>query len=107
MPNDIKNNITLRELGDIAGSFPKLRRLLDLPWKTPPTGYTKAHGFEDRWEGPEIIKRRWIITPVWDMATGLQTVELWMAKPNLAPDDAIELAADLIAAAQTARTAGL
>ena len=78
----------------------------------PPAGYVLAKGCADLWTGPETVKRGWIITLAWNSTTGLHTIELWTAdhRPptysSLAPDDAVQLAADLIAAAQAARTAG-
>ncbi|GAA4047659.1 hypothetical protein GCM10023063_38780 [Arthrobacter methylotrophus] len=79
---------------------------------TPPAGYVRYKKGSDRWTGPEIIKRGWIITPAWNSTTGLHSIELWTANHEpptysvLSPDEAIELAADLIAAAQAARAAG-
>lgn len=77
------------------------------PIPTSPAGYALAHGSDFRWTGPEIMNRRWIITPVWTWNSdgGTHSIELWMADHEapdyavLTPADAIQLAADLAAVA--------
>ncbi|WP_248760238.1 hypothetical protein [Pseudarthrobacter sp. SSS035] len=79
---------------------------------TPPSGYVRSKKGSERWIGDDIVKGPWIVTPVWNAATNTHTIELWMANhkrpryAQLSPADAYDLAADLIAAAKTAQTAG-
>ncbi|MBT1001179.1 hypothetical protein KIH31_01075 [Paenarthrobacter sp. DKR-5] len=76
------------------------------PCPMPPEGYTLAPGSSTRWVGPETTNRGWIITPVWDFTTNSHSIEVWMAghQPpsyaSLSPADALELVADLAAAAR-------
>jgi hypothetical protein len=109
----------VRELGNLAhekGLNPselleQLERDLG-PMPMPPADYTLAKGSETRWIGAEIVKRRWIITPAWTSTTDTHSLELWMAEhraptyAQLSPSEALELAADLTAAAQTVLAAG-
>jgi hypothetical protein len=81
------------------------------PMPMPPADYTLAKGSETRWIGAEIVKRRWIITPSWDSTTNVHSLALWMADhkaptyAQLSPSEALELAADLAAAAQALEAA--
>ncbi len=70
---------------------------------TPPAGYVLAKGCSDLWIGTETLNRGWIITPAWNSTTGAHTIELWAPKDDkLTPAEAVTLAADLLAVAQTA-----
>jgi hypothetical protein len=109
---------TVRELGDMAAQqglnpselLEQLERDLG-PMPMPPADYTLAKGSETRWIGAEIVKRRWIITPSWDSTTNVHSLALWMADhkaptyAQLSPSEALELAADLAAAAQALEAA--
>jgi hypothetical protein len=81
------------------------------PFPMPPSGYSLAQGSSSRWIGHETVRRGWIITPVWNAATGALSLELWMAEhrapnyTNLSPSEALELAADLTATARALEAA--
>ena len=106
--NTTKYPATVREAGDMAPVGMKLSEFLEMlsPIPMPPAGYTLAKGSETRWIGAEIVKRRWIITPAWTSTTDTHSLELWMAEhraptyAQLSPSEALELAADLAAAAR-------
>ncbi|WP_422757260.1 hypothetical protein [Paenarthrobacter sp. C1] len=72
----------------------------------PPSGYDLADGCSDHYVGDEYAKRGWIITPAWNATTNRHSIELWLADheepryADLAPEDAYDLAADLIIAAR-------
>ena len=112
--NATKYPSTVREAGDMADALGmKLWEFLEMLSSTPapPAGYTPAKGSDGRWLGPETVKRGWIITPVWNAITGAHSLELWMAEhrapnyANLSPSEALELAADLTAAARALEAA--
>lgn len=108
--NTTKYPLTFRDLGRMAddmGISPvDLLEMLG-PIPTSPDGYTLAHGSDFRWTGPEIMNRRWIITPVWTWNSdgGTHSIEVWMAdheRPtyaNITPAEALQLASDLTAVA--------
>jgi hypothetical protein len=104
----IKAPRTVREAGDMAHALGMtLPEFLDVlgPIPMPPAGFTLAQGSDHRWIGQEIVKRRWIILPVWDGSANRRSFELWMAdhRPprygSLTAAEALELSADLAAAA--------
>ena len=108
MTKTIKDPATVREAGDMAQALGmKLSELMGMlaPIPMPPAGYFLAEKSSDRWIGHEVVKRDWIITPIWNATTNTHSLELWTAnhKPptyaNLSPDDALQLAADLTAVA--------
>lgn len=112
--NNTKYPATVRELGDMAAQLGmKPTELLEMlgPIPMPPAGYSLAKGSDVRWIGPGRVTRRWIITPAWNATTDARSLEVWMADhkaPNyaeLSPTDAIDLAADLIAAARDMQSA--
>jgi hypothetical protein len=109
--NTIKTPATVREAGDMAHKLGMtLSEFLQMlgPIPMPPVGYTLAPRSEDRWTGPETFNRGWIITPAWNATTDTHSIEVWMADhtppqyANLSPADALQLAADLTAAARAA-----
>jgi hypothetical protein len=111
--NSTKIPATVRDLADMAQEQGKtLVEMLDIigPIPMPPAGYVLAQGHEVKWIGHEIVNRRWIITPTWTAAAG-RSLEVWMAghEPpsyaHLSPEDALQLAADLITATQGVRNA--
>lgn len=114
MPDSIKYPATVKEACRMAA---KLRATLSEflesigPLPMPPADYTLAPGCSDRWIGPEVVSRRWIITPAWDATTDTHSLEVWMADHtpptygNLTPEEARELGAALIQAAQAADSA--
>lgn len=99
---------TIREHAEVAVARGQLlsEYLTTITVPVPPAGYTLAHGSQRKWIGPEIVKRRWILTPAWDGVTDRHSFELWMAdhQPphygSLTAGEALELAADLTAAAE-------
>lgn len=104
-----KTPATVREAGDMAAKLGMpLSEFLEMlgPIPMPPAGYTLAQGSQHRWIGHEIVKRRWILLPVWDAATNRHSFELWMAdhQPprygSLTAAEALELSADLADAAR-------
>jgi hypothetical protein len=108
----IKWPATVRELGQMAEqrgmkASELLGELLEKagPIPRPPAGYVLADGRDERWYGQEIVKRRWIILPVWDAVTDRHSLEIWMsghehsAHGHLTPAEARRFAADLITAA--------
>jgi|GEM_PF-4161659 len=106
--NSTKTPATVRELADMAREQGKtLVEMLDIigPIPMPPAGYILAQGREDKWIGHEIVNRRWIITPTWNVPNG-RALEVWMADhkapryAELSQADAVQFAADLLAAAQ-------
>jgi hypothetical protein len=109
--NTTKYPVTVRDAGDMAEklgiTFVELLEMLG-PIPMPPAGYTLARGSDNRWIGTETIRLGWIITPVWTWSSsgGAHSLELWMADhkqptySNLSPADALQLAADLAAAAK-------
>lgn len=108
MKQSLKAPATVRELGDMAEALGMtVPELLDLlgPIPMPPAGFILAAKSSDRWTGPEIVRRGWIVTPVWNATTGRHSLEVWIsdhvppAYGNLSPADALQLAADLTAAA--------
>ena len=110
--NTTKYPATVREAADMAEKLGmQLSEFLQMlgPIPMPPTGYTLAPKSSHRWIGPEIINGRWILTPVWDATTASHSVDVWMADheppnyANLTPAEAIDLAAALLQATQTAR----
>lgn len=106
----INRPTTLRELGDLAGDFPTFMRLLEElgPWPTPPADYVMTKGNEDRWTGTERLNRGYIVTPVWNATTDSRTIDLWTSKDpgesdaHLTPQEALQLAADLLQLANEA-----
>lgn len=76
------------------------------PCPLPPRGYTTAAGSSTRWIGPETTSRAWMITAAWDFTTDSHSIEVWLAEhqppsyASLSPADALQLAADLAAAAR-------
>jgi hypothetical protein len=111
--NSIKYPTTVRGLADMAAEQGKtLAEMLDIigPIPMPPAGYTLAQGPEVKWIGHEMVNRRWIITPTWTVTTG-RALEVWMADheppryAHLSPEDALQLAADLITAARAVEDA--
>ncbi|MDI3211692.1 hypothetical protein [Arthrobacter sp. AL12] len=112
--NTTKTPATVREAGDMAhAKGMTLSEFLDSmpPIPTPPAGYVLAEGCSDHWIGTETINGGWFITPAWNSTTGAHSLELWVAEhqppsyANLTPDEALQLAADLTAAAQAIRNA--
>lgn len=111
--NTTKYPATVRELGAMAAKLgmkaPELLEMLS-PIPMPPAGYTLAPKSDTRWIGPETMSRGWIITPAWTWNSngGAHSIEVWMADhtppryANLSPADALQLAADLTAAARAA-----
>jgi hypothetical protein len=106
--NSTKTPATVRELAEMAHEQGKtLTEMLDSigPIPMPPAGYILTQGHEDKWIGHEIVNRRWIITPTWNVHNG-RSLEVWMADheppsyAHLSPEDALQLAADLITASQ-------
>lgn len=100
---------TVREAAKMAEKLGmNMSALLEMlgPIPMPPTGYTLAPGCSDVWVGTETMNRGWIITPVWNAATNTHSVEVWMADheaptyADITPAEALQLAADLTAAAQ-------
>lgn len=115
MNHSTKAPTTVREAIDRAHELGmSLSEFLELmpPVPMPPTGYVLEKGPGTRWTGPEIINRGWIITPAWtwDGVAEHHTLELWTAKEpgyagsHMAPAEALQLATDLIAAAQASVT---
>lgn len=107
--NTTKYSATVRELGDMAESMNMtVLRLLEVlgPIPMPPAGYVLAPKSETRWIGTETMARGYIITPSWDYRTQKHSIELWTSKDpgesdaHLTPADAVQLAADLTAAAE-------
>lgn len=102
---------TVREAGEIAASegksvaelFQELTEELG-PCPTPPEGFQLDPHSDVRWLGPEVMHKRWIITPVWNAATDTRSVDVWLADhtpPNyseLSAEDALDLVAALSAA---------
>jgi len=90
-----KLGMTLPEFLEMLGPIPM-----------PPAGYTSAKG-GSRWIGEDITRRGWIITPAWNATTNTHSIELWTANheppryADLSTADALQLAADLTAVAQS------
>ncbi|MEW1921241.1 hypothetical protein [Pseudarthrobacter oxydans] len=111
--NTTKYPATVRELAEMAEKLDMtVLSLLEMlsPIPMPPAGYTLAPKSDSRWIGTETMNRGWIITPVWDATTNTHFLDVWMAdhkKPNyatLTPGEAMQLAADLTAAANAITT---
>lgn len=117
MQHTTKYPVTVRELVEMARERGmEVSRMLEVlgPIPMPPEGYTLAPKSDTRWIGQEIVNGRYIITPAWtwNSAGGFHSIEVWMADheaPNYAsmsPADALQLAADLTAAAHAILAAG-
>lgn len=113
MNQTTKYPATVREAGDMATALGmKLSEFLEMlsPIPMPPAGYTLVKGSETRWIGAHIVKSRWIIQHAWTSTTDTHSLELWMGGhrapdyANLFPSEALELAADLTAAARALET---
>ncbi len=114
MNSTTKYPATVRELGDMAASQGmKASELLEMlgpiPIPIPPAGYVLAEGCDDRWIGAQVDVGEMTIVPVWN-AVDQHLIELWTAKGtedasmvDLSPAAAFDLAAELIAAAESAR----
>ncbi|MDQ0679064.1 hypothetical protein QFZ30_002446 [Arthrobacter pascens] len=109
MNHSIKTPRTVREAGDMAEKLGmKLPEFLEMlgPIPMPPAGYTLAPHSDDKWIGRETMNRGWIITPAWNATSNTHSIELWAADHEppdytvLTPPEALQLAADLITAAQ-------
>jgi len=83
--NTIKTPATLVELGDMAHEMGVsvvhlLEMLPPIPIPRRPAGYTLAEDSDDYWSGQGIIKRGWIITPVWNSTTDTHSLDVWLAE---------------------------
>jgi hypothetical protein len=74
----------------------------------PPAGYELVKGCTDVFVGPETASSAFIIRPSWHAATGLHSIEVVPSNglgdmQQLAPDEALKLAADIKTAAESIR----
>lgn len=74
----------------------------------PPTGYDLAPGCADYYVGAKVVSSAFVITPSWHAATGLFSIEVAPSDglgdmQMLSPDEALKLAADLTAGAESFR----
>ncbi|QOD04882.1 hypothetical protein [Pseudarthrobacter sp. BIM B-2242] len=97
-----ERGMTAPRLLEVLGSFPE-----------PPAGYTMSECVDGLWTAPEIEVAGMVIVPAWNYRTQEHYLELWTGKctedeslANLSLADAYDVAAELIAAAKAAQTAG-
>lgn len=74
----------------------------------PPAGYELAEGCSDYYVGLKVVSSAFVIRPSWHAATGLHSIEVETSDglgdmQMLAPDEALKLAKDLTAAAESIR----